>query len=688
MKLQLAIKFLHRVRIHGGEFDSSARAMNRAEGSDSLQADLRKFRGSTIERKTMSTKTTIKRIALVSVAALGLGVLTVTPSSAAVQLDSITVSASSTTQNTTETLTATAVSVTVALASVATETMTVTATIKTGPAYVAPKLVFVESTTAATTGTGTSEIKISGRTASVSQASAKYSLYLDAPSVAGTYVIALTPTGHVNAVAKEVTIVVSPRVYTAAQNSALSKAFMVSTQADEYAGVDKANGYAAYWKSLGNSQQQVLDTFTAIACGTVNPTIAAAQAGQGCAMDTLTALVGTSNANQMKNVSNGTVVASIYAYQSNASTVSANTAVAYPMTATVTGPAEVAVGSVYSTAVFGASATEGDYGYTYLEKHVFVRSTGKTGTATITLSIHGTVFATKQITFTGTTTKYVGGTQVFSTLPVGSTNSVAITGADADGNATGSATVYAVSSDTSVATVGTAGTTSVSTVAVLGVKAGTATIKLCDTASCTSATKTGEFKVTVGAVTADKVVVALTPDAPTPGEKVTVTLTATNAGLPIGNGTYSLLSSTGLTTSLTVTGSTLPTNDSVTVVDGKATYIFYAPVGSGTLTVSGTEGTATTSTTKAAITASASIVNAGLDAATDAANEAAQAASDATDAALAAADAADAATTKAQEAVDAVATLSAQVSKMITALKAQITTLTNLVIKIQKKVKA
>ena len=53
-----------------------------------------------------------------------------------------------------------------------------------------------------------------------------------------------------------------------------------------------------------------------------------------------------------------------------------------------------------------------------------------------------------------------------------------------------------------------------------------------------------------------------------------------------------------------------------------------------------------------------------------------------------AADAADAATTKAQEAVDAVATLSAQVSKLITALKAQITTLTNLVIKIQKKVKA
>ena len=82
MLRQLTNKFLHRVRIHGGEFDSSARAMNRAEGSNSLQADLRKFRGSTFERKQMST--TIKRVALVAVAALTLGVVSVAPSTAAI----------------------------------------------------------------------------------------------------------------------------------------------------------------------------------------------------------------------------------------------------------------------------------------------------------------------------------------------------------------------------------------------------------------------------------------------------------------------------------------------------------------------------------------------------------------------------------------------------------------------------
>jgi trimeric autotransporter adhesin len=82
---------------------------------------------------------------------------------------------------------------------------------------------------------------------------------------------------------------------------------------------------------------------------------------------------------------------------------------------------------------------------------------------------------------------------------------------------------------------------------------------------------------------------------------------------------------------------------------------------------------------------------ANLDAATaaaDAAAEATDAANAATDAANAAAEAADAATAAAQDAADAVAALSTQVSEMVNALKKQITALTNLVIKIQKKVKA
>jgi hypothetical protein len=77
-----------------------------------------------------------------------------------------------------------------------------------------------------------------------------------------------------------------------------------------------------------------------------------------------------------------------------------------------------------------------------------------------------------------------------------------------------------------------------------------------------------------------------------------------------------------------------------------------------------------------------------VSAAADAAAEATDAANAATDAANAAAEAADAATAAAQDAADAVAALSTQVSEMVNALKKQITALTNLVIKIQKKVKA
>jgi len=108
-------------------------------------------------------------------------------------------------------------------------------------------------------------------------------------------------------------------------------------------------------------------------------------------------------------------------------------------------------------------------------------------------------------------------------------------------------------------------------------------------------------------------------------------------------------------------------------------------------------GTATTaevgvgSTYSPAGVASVTVDVAGLASssdAVDAANEATDAANAATDAANAAAEAADAATAAAQDAQAAVAALASQVADLIAGIKAQITALTNLVIKIQKKVKA
>jgi len=92
-------KFLRRVRIHDGECGAVARALHHAvKGSSLYQADSRKALGSTNERKQMSTKTTLKRIALVAVSALGFGLLSVVPSNAAGEreendIDSISLSA-------------------------------------------------------------------------------------------------------------------------------------------------------------------------------------------------------------------------------------------------------------------------------------------------------------------------------------------------------------------------------------------------------------------------------------------------------------------------------------------------------------------------------------------------------------------------------------------------------------------
>ena len=83
-------KFPRRVRIHGGECGAVARALHHAaqkvalvrneqtlisdEKAFSRQADLGNVLGSTSnERKQMSTKTSIKRIALVAATALTLG---------------------------------------------------------------------------------------------------------------------------------------------------------------------------------------------------------------------------------------------------------------------------------------------------------------------------------------------------------------------------------------------------------------------------------------------------------------------------------------------------------------------------------------------------------------------------------------------------------------------------------------
>jgi len=86
-------EFPRRVRIHGGECGAVARALHHEAQEDALMsyeraslvpAAIKKALIATNERKQMSTKTTLKRIALVAVSALGFGMFTaVAPASAA-----------------------------------------------------------------------------------------------------------------------------------------------------------------------------------------------------------------------------------------------------------------------------------------------------------------------------------------------------------------------------------------------------------------------------------------------------------------------------------------------------------------------------------------------------------------------------------------------------------------------------
>jgi len=137
------------------------------------------------------------------------------------------------------------------------------------------------------------------------------------------------------------------------------------------------------------------------------------------------------------------------------------------------------------------------------------------------------------------------------------------------------------------------------------------------------------------------------------------------------------------------------TPSSMKLLGGTKARTVNAPLASGTWTVTAYDSLDRAYTATATITNVAQealdAAKAATDAATaslDAASEATDAANAATDAANAAAEAADASTAAAQDAADAVTALATQVAEMMDAMKKQITALTNLVIKIQKKVKA
>jgi hypothetical protein len=649
----------------------------------------------------MSTKTTFKRIALVAVAALGLGVLSVAPSQATITGLTVTVANGSATQTVSDSTTAATINVS-ALVDGNLDTVTVGFIQKSIPttalAASRPTLGLVETNTASgslvysggingtaaaqntganvwaglsdsvAVGAGTANgYALSRAAGSVGYVGAKFILQLDSVTAptAGTYTY---------------TIVTKQYSYNAA-----STAYTITTS--------------------------VADVSIVVA--------AAATASTVVAPASTTAYI---NAGSYTTPSDSAVAAVATAATTTHATIRVRTYnaaggdAAESITATLTGPGLICDGSTCGKSLVVAGDGNTD---------LTIRADGNAGTASIALKTTTVTFSPKTVTFYAKSPKTITASVNKAVIGTGSTNNsdvILAKAVDADGNAwTGSLFVLASSAADALiagsATAPVACTYTASVAAhvcpVSGTLDGTAKFKVIDKSLDTDGTWTSadgaaasnEVSVRVSTAAAASVKLQFAKSTYAPGEQAEIWAIVTDAaGNALPEKTITDLFATGgitsnvaltavsdnllSSTSGTVKGATSKTDPKNPTNAGAVTFLVNMPQASGDVVLTATGGTGLALAGRVAVTATATVVNSSVDAATDAANEATDAANAATDAALAAADAADAATAAAQDASDAVAALSATVAKLVASLKAQITSLTNLVIKIQKKVRA
>ena len=640
----------------------------------------------------MSTKTTFKRIALVAVAALGLGVLSVAPSSAAVVSTTISVNGNGavsiigTTTGVSSDSTTAASFVVSSLMSATSDSVSITFVKKSEPllSTVVARMAYLDTATSTSTGvvnTNTNRAAIStsplAPNSIADSVTAGNYLWMASSSAngyaAGTFTIGLdSATAIAKAGTYTYTVVVTAYTGGVAQATQYTQdvSIVVSASTDQ----SKTPVVAQSFANLSN---------TSISAGTAKATSDAVQS--------ILATAGT---------------AAGYIFVGNRNSVNGYTTAEDSLTAVVTGAGVVCIsdGTVCGKSISKVKAT-GDYQFV-------LKADGSAGTSSvaITSGVLGVTY-TKSLTYYAASAKTITASALTPVLKVGTNDSaVVVTAVDANGTAwTGTPYIYAATA--ADALIGGSATTPQACVLstdktkaycpVTTIAAGTANFLVIDAATIATATATSAaVSVTASSATAATVKVAFDKQTYAPGEKAVVTVTPLDsAGKAIAASTGNYLAaaltsnvafvSAGTTT--TSLGAASVTTEAYAGIDksaGAQSFVIYMPSASGTVTLTGKGGSSLPLAGQVAVSASASVVNASVDAATDAANEATDAANAATDAALAAADAADAATAAAQDASDAVAALSATVDKLVASLKAQITSLTNLVIKIQKKVKA
>jgi hypothetical protein len=605
----------------------------------------------------MSTKTYFKRTAFVAVAALGMSLLSTVPASANVVVSSITSSSVAGTSARTVGAagfdSATAATLTVSFqGTAATDTMAITIVPKSRPsdatAYPTLLLQLADTVTAGSSGASTVAV--------VTQ---------------GTYTALPSNTESNTTVAMK-----------SAANTTAAATFRAFVDTATAAAGRAAGTYV--WTAILTPYNNNSELTTNVQTRDITLTVTAlASESTTISPGSSTAFMGTSaNATSDANISAlATASSTPAAYIAVVTKNAAGTAKPESITATISGAGILAFNS---GAQQGSSITVAGDGGSNIE----VRPDGRAGVATITISTPTRVFPAKTLTFyTAAPTKLVTSVPT-PLLAVGTnTDAVRITATDANGTLwSGALYIYAkTAADAAIAGAERASTTGATTCAfdtgtdqrnectVTGVSAGTATMVISNYATAAAATAalsgaeiTAEVKVVVSVASIATVKLEFDKATYNPGERARIYVTPLDsAGKTMQATSFTNLFATGgisTASALTFAGSTT-TAESLTAVNittvanssstsgaraGSAHYTVYMPTAGGTVTISATGSSALPLAGRVAISASAAVTDSGA---------------------------------QALAAVSALATT-------VASLKTLITTLTNLVLKIQKKVKA
>ena len=606
----------------------------------------------------MSTTTNFKRIALVAVAALGMGVLSSAPSQAIFsQSPTVTVTAGAPTIASSDSRTAGLVTVT-ALAGAAADTYSVTAFAKSKPATATAQgdLLFMLRDTL----TSTILTQVESGTANGANSAAA---------------------GALNTTTDSATTVVIDR--TSGSSGFINvnlHAFMDSPTATRVAGSyvytvvvtpfnDGARGTTAAIST------DITLTITALASASTTAVAANSSAFIGTAVD-----AGSDVAVSALATASDTARGYLTVTLRNASGSSGVAARESVTITTTIGQVGTSTNRGRSVVLKYDSDTNEDYN---------IYSDGTAGTGTITISTPSVSFGAKSVTFYAVAPSTLVASVPTPNLRSGTnTDSVRVTAKDANGVSwAGTLYIYASAAADAAIAGAVRATAAADAIActwdasddrhecpVTGITAGTAKMKVTNYATAALATAaasgaevtSNEVSVVVNTGTAATVKIEFDKATYAPGERARIYVTPLDsAGKTLAVTTNAnLLASGGISTSQAVTfaGSTT-TADSLTATSitteknssstsgaraGSFHYTVYMPVSGGTVTISATGGTSLPIAGRVAVTASATVTDSGA-------------------AALAA--------------VNALATT-------VASLKTLITTLTNLVLKIQKKVKA